>query len=321
MTLNILRKKDTQMAACLDLAPHDALKDGTIACVKSADGVMLRAAIFTAKGDAKGTICLFPGRTEFIEKYAETISELRTRGFCVAVLDWRGQGGSDRVTDNPLKGHVGSYKDYDADLAAFMRDIVAKSCPKPYISLAHSMGGLILTRSLLQKRGYFAQMVFSSPFLDIAGGASFFTRALTTILPAIGLSQMAVGGLKPSSEEPFPNNKLTSDETRFKAMQSFYKTRPDLYIGAPTIGWVQQSLIAIDEIKAAVPQDFADTPTLFCVSMGDRIVSADETIKRASTLKNADVVKLEGAEHEGLMEKDAIRAVFWKAFDKFTQPS
>ena len=45
----------------------------------------------------KGTVCIFPGRTEFIEKYFEVVRDLRARGFAVAVLDWRGQGLSDRA--------------------------------------------------------------------------------------------------------------------------------------------------------------------------------------------------------------------------------
>ena len=35
-----------------------------------------------------------------IEKYFEVVGELRRRGFAVAVLDWRGQGGSSRLLRN-----------------------------------------------------------------------------------------------------------------------------------------------------------------------------------------------------------------------------
>ncbi len=39
-----------------------------------------------------------------IEKYFEVVSELRERGFAVAVLDWRGQGGSARALPIRAKG-------------------------------------------------------------------------------------------------------------------------------------------------------------------------------------------------------------------------
>src|ERR1700742_224111 len=82
-------------------------------------GFRLRAARFSADPDraARGVCVLLTGQTEFIEKYFEVIDELRGRGFAVAALDWRGQGGSGRlVPDNPLKGHIQDFADYDADL-------------------------------------------------------------------------------------------------------------------------------------------------------------------------------------------------------------
>ena len=65
------------------------------------DGKPLRFARFAAtRGPRRGTVCLFTGFTEFIEKYFEMIADLRRRGFAVAAMDWRGQGGSWRaVTD------------------------------------------------------------------------------------------------------------------------------------------------------------------------------------------------------------------------------
>ena len=64
--------------------------------IKPVDGVNLRIAIWN-ETSSKGTILLQSGRTEFIEKYYEVIQEFINRGFCVALMDWRGQGLSDRV--------------------------------------------------------------------------------------------------------------------------------------------------------------------------------------------------------------------------------
>src|SRR3990172_8408879 len=70
--------------------------------------------------ERRGTVCIFPGRAEFIEKYFEVVGELRRRGFAVAVLDWRGQGGSSRLTRNPLKGHINDFAEYEEDLSHFI---------------------------------------------------------------------------------------------------------------------------------------------------------------------------------------------------------
>ena len=83
----------------------------------------------------KGTVCLFQGRAEFIEKYFETVRDLRARGFAVATLDWRGQGLSERALADPRKGHVRNFSEYDTDLEAFMSEVVLPDCPPPMFAL------------------------------------------------------------------------------------------------------------------------------------------------------------------------------------------
>ena len=71
-------------------------------------------------------------------------------------LDWRGQGGSVRlVPQAPLKGHIDDFAEYDADLEAFLEQVVAPMLAggaRP-IALAHSMGGHILLRYLSRHPG------------------------------------------------------------------------------------------------------------------------------------------------------------------------
>ena len=66
---------------------------------------------------------------------------MRARGFAVAILDWRGQGGSQRMLSDPLKGHVRDFAEYEIDVEAFMREVVLPDCPPPHYAIAHSMGG------------------------------------------------------------------------------------------------------------------------------------------------------------------------------------
>ncbi len=73
----------------------------------------------------RGESCvLLNGQTEFIEKYFEMIDELRGRGFAVATMDWRGQGGSSRMTKDSRKSFVGDFCEYDQDLDTLMNWIV-----------------------------------------------------------------------------------------------------------------------------------------------------------------------------------------------------
>ena len=90
--------------------PANPVPEGAaLAMLKTPDGVTLRAARWPPPPGRKGTVCLFQGRTEFIEKYFEMVRDLRARGFAVATLDWRGQGLSERALRDPFKGHVDSF--------------------------------------------------------------------------------------------------------------------------------------------------------------------------------------------------------------------
>ena len=110
---------------------NPAPEGATVGTVKTADGVVLRFARFDPPPGRKGTLCVFPGRAEFIEKYFEVVRDARARGFAVAILDWRGQGLSDRALPNARKGHVYDFSEYDRDLEAFVKNIVLPDCPAP----------------------------------------------------------------------------------------------------------------------------------------------------------------------------------------------
>jgi len=57
----------------------------------------------------RGTVLLLSGRSEFLEKYFETVGELIQRGHDVYSFDWRGQGLSTRMLANRHKGFVRTY--------------------------------------------------------------------------------------------------------------------------------------------------------------------------------------------------------------------
>src|SRR5580704_18069486 len=90
-------------------------EDAVSGIFKARDGVSIRFARWPAPPGRKGTVCVFHGRTEFVEKYFEVTRELRARGFAVATMDWRGQGGSQRLLSDPRKGHVTSFTKYGID--------------------------------------------------------------------------------------------------------------------------------------------------------------------------------------------------------------
>ena len=58
-------------------------------------------------------------------------------------------------------------------------------------------------------------------------------------------------------------------------------------------------------------------PVLICEAAGDKLVSSVALAHAAAHLPQSTLVIVPGSGHEILIERDAARAVFWKAFDEF----
>ena len=122
----------------LAVVPSNPVPEGArVGFFDTTDRIRLRYALFprAAGSPMRGTVCLVHGRTEFIEKYFETIADFQSRGFAVATFDWRGQGGSQRLIRNPQLGHVRRFADYFTDLSSFHRAILLPDCDAHYAQI------------------------------------------------------------------------------------------------------------------------------------------------------------------------------------------
>ncbi len=132
--------------------PANPVPEGAVSgTLKTRDGVELRFARWEPPPGRKGTVCLFQGRAEFIEKYFETVRDLRARGFAVATLDWRGQGDVGARAAQSAQGLRAQLLEYQIDLETFINDVVLPDCPPPHFALAHSMGATVLLRARLSR--------------------------------------------------------------------------------------------------------------------------------------------------------------------------
>ena len=74
--------------------------------ISSTDNLRLRVAHYPGPADATGTVLMFPGRTEYAEKYGRVAADLADLGFHTLAIDWRGQGLADRMLEDRRAGHV-----------------------------------------------------------------------------------------------------------------------------------------------------------------------------------------------------------------------
>ena len=301
--------------------PDNPIPPGAVlSAARAIDGAPLRAARWVPTTARRGTVAILPGRAEFIEKYFEVVSELLARGFAVAALDWRGQGGSPRQLKNPYKGHVDDFSLYERDLSALIDDVLGPSCPQPWFGLAHSMGGAIMLGIAHAGRCPFERLALTSPMISLASQrhprlVQFAAEALDTL--GFGGAFTPGGGSKSVSTMPFKGNVLTSDDKRYARTLGVLTTAPELALGWPTIGWLHAAIRRMNEFR---DPDFAReiaTPILIVASGADRVVDTRAAERFASHLRTGRLIVVDGAEHEILVERDAYRDLFWTAFDQF----
>lgn len=308
----------------LSLARNPVPTGATTGYFPGYDGAAMRYAFWPAtRGPRRGTVCIFQGRSEFIEKYFETIADLRRRGFAVAIMDWRGQGGSARPIKDPRKGHVGDFSEYDRDIRGFMREVVLPDCPPPYIALGHSMGAHIILRNIARPGSWFERAVLLAPMLALHAGIMGFPTLLVSAYTQIGVTSgfatayVHGGSAEPGYSQEFEGNILTSDRERFQRNHQIDRAAPELLLGSPTIGWLNAAMRSMKELAHPDYPSRVRVPALVFGAGQDQIVDTTAAEKFAVALKVGTYIVLPDARHEILQETNDIRARFWATFDAY----
>ena len=280
----------------------------------------LRFARFAPPAGRRGTVCIFPGRSEWIEKYFETIRDLRNRGFAVAILDWRGQGLSERALGDRLKGYVSSFSEFDTDLETFVHQVVLPDCPPPIFALGHSMGATVLLRAVARGQRWFDRIVLSAPMLGIAFIRSMaVASAIVRVMRFGGFGSLYVPGRYTGILDlrPFAGNPLTSDPVRFARNAVILEAEPALGLGGPTVAWCDAAFRAMNAMSEPSFPALIRQPILIIAAGRDVIVSNNAIEAFATQLRAGSHLVVVGAQHELLMEQDRVRTQFWAAFDAF----
>lgn len=282
-------------------------------------GARLRYACWHARGAPRGSVVLLTGRGEFIEKYAtEVAAELQDRGFAVFALDWRGQGLSDRALPDRDKGHIDTFETYVADLGLFLDKIVVPAAPRPVMAVCHSMGAHILMRHLSERGGdLFKAALTVSPMTGLHREA-FLHSVLMLMPPVPAVEHRYLFGTGPFVllAREYHSNFVTHDERRYRFTEDWFRADPRLSLGGPTIGWARQAARSMTAALAPGYLERIDLPVLMLSAGEDRLVNPASHIPVARRLPRGELVTVEGARHEIMMETDAIRAHFWQAFDR-----
>lgn len=280
--------------------------------IDTEDKTRLRVAHFPAQGSAQdiasGTLLLFPGRTEYVEKYGRCADEFTAAGLNVLTIDWRGQGLSDRLLRDPLIGHIDHFEDFQLDVKAMVAFAIELELPKPWYMLAHSMGGAIGLRAMTEGLDV-AACAFSAPMwgIQLTSILRSAARALSWGGRNMGFGHTLAPGTKPAAlvaQAPFKKNPLTTDRDQWDYMKRQMLAMPDAQLGGPSLTWLNE---ALQECRILLQSPSPDLPCITYLGLNDRIVDHTPIRERMDAWPRGKLVEVPGAEHEIMMEAPQFR--------------
>lgn len=287
--------------------PADATIDGWLA----PDHWPLRHFRWPAPAGAmRGSLLFVGGRGDIFEKYLESFAHWHGQGWRIDSFDWRGQGGSGRLTADPHVGHIGDYALWIADLEAFVAQWRAAT-PGPHVIIAHSMGGHLLLRALVERVVAVEAAVLVAPMLGFRAPypqrlghwiAGLMSRILGPERAAWRVSE------KPGSSAAMRQKLLTHDADRYADELWWHATKPELQLGPASWWWVRQGYASFLQLGRPAMLEAVTTPLLILSASHDALI-APAAIRHAAARLPAASLHEYGAEaaHELLREADGVR--------------
>lgn len=257
-------------------------------------------------------ILYLPGRGEDARQWAEVAHDMwRTHHFTGAayVLDHRGQGDSPRLAGQKDLGHVEEFSYYVEDLHAMIRLIQHENRGRKPLLMAHSMGGAILMKTLLQYPGLVEKAVLITPMFDInlgkiekfgEGVAGLVIDTLSMLRP-----KLAVGAPKGEVSIYNPDQVRTSDAVRAEVRWRILQKHGN-YMPRKTMRWVGENLAATEEIYKRASE--IQTDVLVFAAENDHVVEIERMIQVSCQMPNCKLIILPDAYHAAHEESDRTRA-------------
>ncbi len=274
-----------------------------------------------AAGTATGSILFMPGRGDIYEKYLETLEYWHRAGWNVTSSDWRYQADSGRGTRNEHVGHIDNFEIWVDDFVRLWQ-LWKADRPGPHIIAAHSMGGHLTARALVESRIDPAGLILSAPMLAMQNAgmpdvlakvvARFMCRISEPARPAWKVSE------KPGSPLRLRQKLLTHDNDRYDDEIAWWAQRPQLVMGPSSWHWVKEAHRSIEKLFEPGGMEKVQTPVLLLGTSADALVSWKAIRNAAARFPNGRLVSYgREARHEILREADLVRDDVLAEIDAF----
>lgn len=284
--------------------------------------VSLRVGLFeslVSPEKTKGTIVLSHGYAEYMEKYAETISDFLNMGYRVAMVEWRSHGCSGGRSD--IRRDVLHFTDFDkniSDLNSVMRDFIMPLFPPPYFGVSHSMGGQINLRACVLHQGLFHALALSAPMIGLKEHPFqlLLLKGVTRIYELLGLGHLK---LKSAATDRATGrssyNRVTMDDSRFERNERIVDRHPHVNIAYKSHSW---SVGAVNAMQNTLTKNFLsrlDIPVFIGIAEDERLVANEAIFKAMAMSDDIDGKLYPETRHELFMETDTSRQAFLKDID------
>lgn len=268
----------------------------------------------------RGRMLLMGGRGDMIEKYLEVVHYWAGRGWDVTTFDWRGQGGSGRLTDDPLCGHIGDFGHWIADLSAIGAEWRAAG-NGPHVMIGHSMGGHLMLRALAEGLPQPDAAVAVAPMLGLNTGPlpQWLAARIAGLMVRAGRGEQPAWKQKDSERHRrLRQKRLTHDPDRYADEIWWRDHHRDISVGPPSWNWIAQAFASIRALEQHDGLRRIACPTLVLATRADELVSTPDIERIVATMPHA-ALHLYGAEaaHELLRELDPVRLDALARIDAF----
>lgn len=265
----------------------------------------------------RGSILFQGGRGDIFEKYLESFAHWHAQGWSITSFDWRGQGGSGRLSAAGDCGDIADFADYISDLRSFYADWLL-SAKGARVVMGHSMGGHLLLRGLVEQAIKPDAAVLIAPMLGLRSALPFADK-IAQFMARLGNPSRPAWK---SNEKPYAiesrQKLLTHDRDRYEDELFWQREKPEIVTGPPSWRWLVEAFRSTKMLEADPRLSTLTLPVLMLVAKADGLVDPQAALRIARKVLDMRVLCFgKESAHEILRESDAVRDKALGEIDRF----
>ncbi len=284
----------------------------------ASDGIQIRVGRFCGDGSAPESankiMLVLPGLVSRIERHELLAKHYASFGFGVWVLDFRGQGGSQRLVENKQMIHIDDFSDYIRDVEALA--LWDKFNDKHISIFGHSMGGQVALQVLRKHPKMFELAVLEAPMVCIKTAPFPFLLAepLAYIFKnwfGLGKQYCLGHGNYDHLKHSFANNRNCRDKNLFDKHYFIHESHKEMIPRDPSCGWMHAALSSSRRFLSNLkPLENVTTKVFLATAGDDKVLDTRYDATIVSALQKAAHRVYAGAWHCLMHDTLAIRRAY-----------